>query len=220
MDNTDILTIDEVAKYLRVSGRTVYDWAQKGQIPAGKIGNVWRFQKAELEAWVNDRLTSSGKTPRVKKHEDPIEVFNASKFLTPKRVLFFDEVDRETALSKLASLLSRSKEVHDPTELLQEVQKRESLMSTAVGNGIAIPHVRLTSIDNLVAAVGISRAGIKDYLCPDGSPVNIMIMVAAGVDQHDYYLRVISYFSAKLKLEELREKLITAKSDKEAFSLL
>ena len=34
----DILTIEEVAKYLRVSDRTVYDWAQKGEIPAGKIG--------------------------------------------------------------------------------------------------------------------------------------------------------------------------------------
>ena len=34
----EILTIEEVAKYLRVSERTVYDWAQKGEIPAGQIG--------------------------------------------------------------------------------------------------------------------------------------------------------------------------------------
>ena len=40
----DILTIEEVAKYLRVSERTVYDWAQKGEIPSGKIGTVWRFK--------------------------------------------------------------------------------------------------------------------------------------------------------------------------------
>jgi len=43
----DILTIEEVAKYLRVSERTVYDWAQKGEIPSGKIGTVWRFKKAK-----------------------------------------------------------------------------------------------------------------------------------------------------------------------------
>lgn len=41
----DILTIEEVAKYLRVSERTVYDWAQKGEISSGKIGTVWRFKK-------------------------------------------------------------------------------------------------------------------------------------------------------------------------------
>ena len=55
----DILTIEEVARYLRVSDRTVYDWAQKGEIPAGKIGTVWRFKKSEIEKWVNDRLGSS-----------------------------------------------------------------------------------------------------------------------------------------------------------------
>jgi PTS system nitrogen regulatory IIA component len=55
----DILTIEEVAKYLRVSERTVYDWAQKGEIPAGKIGTVWRFKKSEIERWVNERLSSN-----------------------------------------------------------------------------------------------------------------------------------------------------------------
>ena len=50
----DILTIEEVAKYLRVSDRTVYDWAQKGEIPAGKIGTVWRFKKSEVEALIED----------------------------------------------------------------------------------------------------------------------------------------------------------------------
>ena len=46
----DILTIEEVANYLRVSERTVYDWAQKGEIPSGKIGTVWRFKKSEIES--------------------------------------------------------------------------------------------------------------------------------------------------------------------------
>ena len=52
MEDT-ILTIEEVANYLRVSDRTVYDWAQRGEIPAGKIGTVWRFKKSEVEQWVN-----------------------------------------------------------------------------------------------------------------------------------------------------------------------
>ena len=62
----DILTIEEVAKYLRVSDRTVYDWAQKGEIPAGKIGTVWRFKKSEVENWVNARLSSDAAKPAVR----------------------------------------------------------------------------------------------------------------------------------------------------------
>ena len=68
----DILTIEEVAKYLRVSDRTVYDWAQKGEIPAGKIGTVWRFKKSEVENWVNARLSSDS----VKQAEQAIQVRN------------------------------------------------------------------------------------------------------------------------------------------------
>ena len=47
---SEILTIEEVARYLRVSERTVYEWAQKGEIPAGKIGTVWRFKKDDIES--------------------------------------------------------------------------------------------------------------------------------------------------------------------------
>ncbi len=56
--SSEILTIEEVARYLRVSERTVYEWAQKGEIPAGKIGTVWRFKKDDIESWVDERLAS------------------------------------------------------------------------------------------------------------------------------------------------------------------
>ena len=45
----EILTIEEVAQYLRVSERTVYDWANKGDIPCGKLGTTWRFKRTEVE---------------------------------------------------------------------------------------------------------------------------------------------------------------------------
>ena len=71
----DILTIEEVASYLRVSDRTVYDWAQKGEIPAGKIGTVWRFKKSEVEKWVNERLSSG---PSSKKVVEEVQMKNIS----------------------------------------------------------------------------------------------------------------------------------------------
>ena len=56
----EIMTIEEVAAYLRVSERTVYEWAQKGDLPGGKIGTTWRFKSADIEKWVNDRLKGQG----------------------------------------------------------------------------------------------------------------------------------------------------------------
>lgn len=209
----DILTIEEVAKYLRVSDRTVYDWAQKGEIPAGKIGTVWRFKKSELEKWVNERLSSSS----VKKSESEVQIKN---FLSPDRVVFIKNSSKRDAIVELADILAVAPQVKNKEELVSEILKREDLMSTAVGRGIAIPHVRLSSVTDLVMAVGICKNNIEDYQAVDGVPVNLLIMIAAAHNQHTYYLKTISYLTAKLMNPELRGLLKNASSPREAYDAL
>ena len=53
----EIMTIEEVSAYLRVSERTVYDWAQKGDLPGGKLGTTWRFKREDVENWVDSRIS-------------------------------------------------------------------------------------------------------------------------------------------------------------------
>ena len=210
----DILTIEEVAKYLRVSDRTVYDWAQKGEIPAGKIGTVWRFKKSEVEKWVNERLSSSSNTKRT---DASVQVKN---ILSPDRVVFITQSAKRDALTELANVLADAPQVKRGDELLSEILKREELMSTAVGRGIAIPHVRLSSVTDLVMAVGVCRTPISDFQTVDDKPVNLLIMIAAAYNQHTYYLQTISYFSAKLKSQELRDAIANAATEKEVYELL
>ena len=189
----DILTIEEVAKYLRVSERTVYDWAQKGEIPAGKIGTVWRFKKSEIEKWVNERLSSN-----IKKEENNPEVI-VKNILSPDRIVFINHTTKRDALVELANNLSTAPQVKYSDELVTEIFKREELMSTAIGRGIAIPHVRLSSVTDLVMSVGICKKDIIDYQSIDEIPVRILIMIAAAYNQHTYYLQTLSFFSSKLK---------------------
>lgn len=47
----EIMTVEEVAKYLKMKPQTIYVWAQKGNIPAAKIGKEWRFRKDLIDAW-------------------------------------------------------------------------------------------------------------------------------------------------------------------------
>ena len=210
----DILTVEEVAKYLRVSDRTVYDWAQKGEIPAGKIGTVWRFKKSEVENWVNERLSSSSNTKRT---DASVQVKN---ILSPDRVVFITQSAKRDALTELANVLADAPQVKRGDELLSEILKREELMSTAVGRGIAIPHVRLSSVTDLVMAVGVCRTPLSDFQTVDDKPVNLLIMIAAAYNQHTYYLQTISYFSAKLKSQELRDAIANAATEKEVYELL
>lgn len=52
----EILTIDEVAAYLKAGKRTVYRLASSGKIPAFKLGGTWRFRRAELDQWIATRI--------------------------------------------------------------------------------------------------------------------------------------------------------------------
>ncbi len=210
----DILTIEEVAKYLRVSERTVYDWAQKGDIPSGKIGTVWRFKKAEIEKWVNERLTSGSKpAPQTSQ----VQVKN---ILSPDRIVFLNHSNKHDALVELAANLSTAPQVKSSSELEVEILKREELMSTAIGRGIAIPHVRLSSITDLVMSVGISKCDIADFQTIDDTPVRLLFMIAAAYNQHAYYLQTLSYFSSKIKNKELRDALLNVTDPVEAYNLL
>ena len=208
-----ILTIEEVAHYLRVSERTVYDWAQKGEIPSGKIGTVWRFKKAEIEQWVNDRLSAN----RFKTNLNPVQM---EAILSPDRILFFDYPAKRDALLALAKNLSTAPQVKNSQELTLEILKREELMSTAIGRGIAIPHVRLSSITDLVVSVGISRVDITDFNPLDDEPVRLLFMIAAAYNQHANYLQTLSFFSARLKNPLLRDSLLNAQTAAEAYNLL
>ncbi|MBO7486856.1 MAG: PTS sugar transporter subunit IIA [Spirochaetaceae bacterium] len=210
----DILTIEEVARYLRVSERTVYDWAQKGEIPSGKIGTVWRFKKSEIEKWVNDRLSSSEK-PALQNQQ--IQVKN---ILSPDRIVFLNHSTKHDALLALADVLSTAPQIKATQELSVEILKREELMSTAIGRGIAIPHVRLSSVTDLVMAVGISKVDIIDFQTFDDTPVRLLFMIAAAYNQHTYYLQTLSYFSNRLKNQELRDALLEVENPMDAYKLL
>ena len=208
----DILTIEEVAKYLRVSERTVYDWAQKGEIPAGKIGTVWRFKKQEVENWVNARLSSQSQ-----KNDETVQLKN---ILSVDRITFISQSSKRDALVELSEVLANAPQIKNAQELTQEILKREELMSTAIGKGIAIPHVRLSSVTDLVMAVGICKTPISDYQTIDDEPVKLLFMIAAAYNQHSYYLKTISQFSSKFKDTALLNSIYLAKTEQEVFDLL
>ncbi|MCL2410698.1 MAG: PTS sugar transporter subunit IIA [Treponema sp.] len=213
MTDDDILTLEEVAKYLRVSERTIYDLAQKGEIPAGKIRTAWRFKKSEIDKWVNEKLTPG-------KLEPQINQVHAEDFLSAHRILFLNHTSKKDALLTLAENLAAAPQVKNRNELTTEILKREELMSTAIGCGIAIPHVRLSSVTDLVVSVGISHTDIVDFHPLDDEPVRLVFMIAAAHSQHAHYLQILSWFSTRLKNKQLRDSLLQAKTEQEVYDLL
>ncbi|MFM5070296.1 helix-turn-helix domain-containing protein [Aeromonas veronii] len=56
VQQNEILTIDEVAAYLKASRRTVYRLAASGKLPAFKLGGTWRFRRGDLDQWIANRI--------------------------------------------------------------------------------------------------------------------------------------------------------------------
>lgn len=210
----EIMTIEEVAAYIRVSERTVYDWAQKGELPGGKLGTTWRFKRDDIEKWVNGRLShSQGKNPVA-------TAATTSLVLTPERIVLLDHATKNEVLTRLVDLLAETPFVKNRDELLKGILERETLMSTGIGFGIGVPHVRISSVTDLVMAVAVCKKPVVDYTSLDEAPVQIVCMLAARSDQHTHYIRTLSAISSRLKDRETRERIIASTNPTEIYKLL
>ena len=55
-EGNEILTLEEVAAYLRLTPQTIYKWAQERRIPAAKLGKEWRFRKSIIDRWLDEQM--------------------------------------------------------------------------------------------------------------------------------------------------------------------
>lgn len=210
----EIMTIEEVAAYIRVSERTVYDWAQKGELPGGKLGTTWRFKRDEIEKWVNDRLSTAPAKSMSRKAS------TASFLLTQERIALMNAPTKQEVLEKLVDLLAETPFVKNRDALLKGILEREELMSTGIGFGIGVPHVRIDSVTDLVMAVAVCKEPVSGYASLDESPVQIICMLAARTDQHTKYIRTLSAISSRLKNAEVREKIINSDDAETIYKLI
>lgn len=209
----EILTIEDVAKMLKVSERTVYDWASKGEIPGGKLGTSWRFDRREVEHWVSSKIS-----PRIR-HSKPGQL-KLLDIVTPARIVFTDVRKKSAVLAMLADTIAAISGAPQRSLLIDAVQTREHLMSTGIGMGIAVPHVRLHDVADLHAAMALCRHGIDDYESIDGLPVTIIIMIAAGWNQHTQYIQVLSNISSILRRESVRRAVLNAPDAERIYDIL
>ncbi len=56
MDENEIMTLEEVAEYLKLTPQTIYTWAQEKRIPAAKLGKEWRFKRSIIDEWFNQHI--------------------------------------------------------------------------------------------------------------------------------------------------------------------
>lgn len=127
--------------------------------------------------------------------------------------LELEAATKEEAIRKLSDRLASAVPGVDARMLAQAVLKRESLASTGLGDGIAIPHARLAGLARS-AAVFARSAGL-DFGCLDGKPAQILFLVVTPPHDEGAHVRVLAKISRLLSSEYLKERLLRAKTPEE-----
>ena len=143
-----------------------------------------------------------------------------SSVLSSERVVLLDKPDKNSALKKLIGVLSQASEIEDEDELEKAIFEREEMMSTGIGLGVGVPHVRLKSVKDIVMAVGLVKEPIADYESLDDEPVRLIFMIAARNDQHREDIRLLKQVSSQVKDEQRRCQIFRAESAEQLYNYL
>ena len=112
-------------------------------------------------------------------------------------------------IEEMIGVAGRSVDVGEVGPVVARVLERESLSSTAVDHGIAIPHAHCAQVDGVLAALGISRDGL-DYEAPDGQAVHLVFLILASPKATPAYLSVLGRTARIFHREATRQEVLGA----------
>ena len=113
---------------------------------------------------------------------------------------------KREAIAELVELLEAAHGIDTHGEILDRVLRREAMMSTGIGNGVAIPHGKARLVDRLLAACGVAPEGI-DFESVDGEPATLFILLVAPETGGALHVKVLANISRLLTEETVRQTL-------------
>jgi PTS system nitrogen regulatory IIA component len=217
---SEMMGLDELASYLHRDVREVGKLASRGHLPGHKVGGEWRFARAEINQWIETQLPAYTE-------KQLVDLESASRGGSGEPLIagLLSEASvavplaastRASVLRELVALAEQSWQVYDPAAVLDAIKAREEMGSTALANGVAIPHPRRplpNALGESVVAYARTSSGIP-FGAPRGELTDIFFLVCCRDDQT--HLRVLARLTRLLMqpgfLDELRETETAAES--------
>lgn len=201
------LTVKDVANLLSVTEKTIYRWLKKDTLPAYRVNNHYRFNRAELLEWATSRQINVSTDIFQESGGEKISLHALSEALSLGGIYYRVEgKDKEAVLRNVVGLMRLPPEV-DRDFLLQVLLAREAMASTAIGNGVAIPHVRNPIVLHVMEPV-VCLSFLEnpiDFSSLDGKPVNCLFtLVCPTVKAH---LHLLSRLAFMLRDQDLGQVL-------------
>jgi PTS system nitrogen regulatory IIA component len=211
------LTVRDVAKLLSVSEKTIYRWLNEGIIPAYRVNEQYRFNRAELLEWATARRIHVSAEIFKEPESGGVQPPSLVQALQAGGIFYrVDGKDKTAVLRAVVDILRLPEEV-DREFLYEVLLARESLGSTGIGDGIAIPHVRNPVVLH-VAQPTVTLCFLEnqiEFAALDGQPVHTLFtLISPTVRQHLHMLSRLAFIlrdpqvKAALKGQASREEIM------------
>ncbi|MCK4328839.1 PTS sugar transporter subunit IIA [candidate division WOR-3 bacterium] len=127
--------------------------------------------------------------------------------------------DKQAVIKEIADMFLKGGYVSDSDVFCKSIMNREEIESTAIGDGIAIPHGRSNTVKSLKVAFGKSSNGVN-FNAADKKPVYIIFMIAAPIDARKEYLQAVAKIARLLKSRVMKEALLASETTKNVMKII
>lgn len=219
MVENEVMTLSEVAAYLRVAEKTIHRMLSRGEIPSVKVAGQWRFLKPVIAEWLvsgMQKMVGDGITKLIEADDFPIPL---SRILKQELILTsLRGRNRQEVLTELAKHLETEGVPGNWQDIYGLLLQREEMMTTAVGHGVAFPHPRNPKGNRTcrpIVLIGISRKGV-DFSSMDGEPTRLFCLVYT--DSEVVHLKLLAKLNKLLREPAFAEELIKCSTAKEVIN--
>jgi PTS system nitrogen regulatory IIA component len=143
-----------------------------------------------------------------------------AKHLSADLIIHIEGDTKKQALDEIIDFAA-TKCTLDEDQLREAIWKREKMMTTGVGQGLALPHIRVPGFPQPLVIIGICKKPIADYKSLDNEPIKLVVFIAADENDQEAYLKLLGSVSYKLKDSKMVESILeVAKNKKKVHALL
>jgi excisionase family DNA binding protein len=189
-----LLDVEAVAEYLHLTLADIEQRVKDGEIPFEKRGDRVVFRKSEIDAWASQRILQFPSQRLASYHEKTSS--NARKLLPTDAILpdmlaagavasAMTSKTKASVLRDLVALAGKTGQLNDPKTLIESLEAREELCSTALPGGFAVPHLRSQEPYLFETSFLVVGRPIQEIFfgAPDGEPTHLFFLICCQDDR-------------------------------------
>ncbi len=222
----EVYSLEELARQLGRDRREIEKLVSRGRIPGRKVGGEWQFHQREITQWLEREMReySERELAVVEESQRSPELnpdVPVCSLLSPETIAVpLEARTKRSVLESLVEVAGRTWHIWEPAAVLAAVQEREAVLSTAVGNGVAIPHPRNPLPDVLaqsVVAFGRTFSGVP-FGSPNGQKSDLFFLVLCRDSRT--HLQVLARLGRLLQLPDFIDDLRAAPDAAAAYQVI